>query len=139
MFLAAFAGIQAQDCNAIMLPFFNGDANRMANYPPEKLDIRCRYSQNAFYVSDTVPQGAVLRSLTEIKDYTTGNYLTENFVVNLNTLSYYGYSFQDMQCHYPKADVTICFPTPKSEHPYLVLRSLTETHMRTESPEYYAK
>ena len=63
--------------------------------------------------------------------------LTEDFVVDLNYLSYYQYSFSDLQFLYPKGNITICFPTPKSDHKYLVLRSLDETYRRTEFPEYY--
>ncbi len=135
--VAACTGLCAQNCEAIMLPYFGGNEQRMYEYPAPKLDWRCRYSQNAFYVTDQVPEEAVLRSLTEITDKMTGQRLTEDFVVDLNYLSYYQYNFLDMQCSYPKGNITICFPTPNSEHRYLVLRSLDETYRRTEFPEEY--
>ena len=130
---AGMAGVRAQNCEAIVLPFFGGDRAKMANYPADKLDYRCRYSRNAFYVSDTVPEVAEMRSLTELKDKATGRNLTEDFVVDLETLSYYAYNFLDLQCQYHEGGNTvICFPTPKSEHPYLVLRSLNEIQGMTE-------
>lgn len=135
--LMAFGGLRAQNCEAIMLPFFGGNVQEMYDYPAPKFEWRCSYSHNAFYVTDQVPEDAVLRSLTEITDKTTGENLTLDFVVDLDYLSYYQYSFQDMQCHYPKGNVTICFPTPNSAHAYLVLRSLDETYRRTEFPEQY--
>ncbi len=135
--LSVIGGAAAQNCEAIMLPFFGGNEQRMYEYPAPKFEWRCKYSQNAFYVTDQVPEDAVLRSLTEITDNSTGKKLTEDFVVDLDYLSYYQYSFQDMQCHYPKTNITICFPTPKSEHRYLVLRSLDETYRRTEYPDEY--
>lgn len=136
--LAAIGGLRAQDCEAIMLPFFGGDKQKMHEYPAPKFDIRCRYSQNAFYVTDQIPEGAEMRSLTEIADKMTGEKLGEDFRVDLNTLSYYRYTFSNMQLSYPKGNVTICFATPASDHKYLVLRSLDETYFRTEYPEKYS-
>lgn len=129
---ASFTGLRAQNCEAIVLPFFNGDKAKMANYPAEKLDYRCRYSQNAFYVSDTVPEWAEMHSLTELRNKMTGERLTEDYAVDLETLSYYEYNFLDLQCQYKESETVICFPTPKSKHPYLVLRSLRDIYALTE-------
>lgn len=138
LMLAAMS-MKAQDCNTFMLPYFQGDADRLAEYPAEKLDWRCRYAHNAFYESDVVPEGAVLMSIAEVTDKTTGEKLTADFQVDLSTLCYYGYDFQLFQLRYRKGDVTICFSTPASKHPYLVLRSLDETYERTEFPENFIK
>lgn len=135
--LMAICGLRAQNCEAIMLPYFHGNELDMANYPAPKLQWRCQYSQNAFYVCDKAPEDAELHSLTELYDKMTGVKLTEDFVVDLNTLSYYQYNFHDLQMLYAKGNVTIYFATPKSEHRYLVLRSLDETYRRTEFPEEY--
>lgn len=124
--LLAFAGANAQNCEAIMLPYFGGDADRMAEYPAEKLDWRCRYARNAFYESDTVPLFAYVYSIAEVQNLTTGEKLTEDFVVDLSTLSYYAYNFNQLQLQYKSPKVTICFRTPASAHPYLVLRSITD-------------
>ena len=129
-------GLKAQNCDAIVLPYFNGDKVKMADYPADKLDYRCQYSRNAFYVSDTVPDEAEVRSLTELQNKMTGERLTENFVVDLETLSYYAYTFLNLQQQYWRGNVVLCFPTPKSEHPYLVLRSLEEIGRLTD--DYYA-
>ena len=137
--LVAALSLNAQDCETFMLPFFQGDAARLAEYPAPKLDWRCRYAHNAFYESDVVPEGAQVISISEVTDKTTGKKLTDDFQVDLNTLCYYGYDFQRLQLRYPHGDVTICFPTPASKHPYLVLRSLDETYDRTEFPEKYVK
>ena len=139
MCIAAFTTLKAQNCEAIMLPFFGGNAELMANYPEPKFEWRCAYSRNAFYVSDTVPEDAEMHSLGELRNKMTKETLGEDFVVDLNTLSYYAYNFQQLQLQYPEGNVTICFPTPKSTHKYLVLRSLDETYFRTEFPENYAK
>ena len=130
--LMAIGDLSAQNCEAIMLPFFGGNKQKMDEYPAPKLEWRCKYSQNAFYVADQVPEGAEIHSLTELKEYSTGAKVTEAFVVDLETLSYYRYSFKELQCSYKSSDVTICFPTPASEHNYLVLRSLRETYSLTE-------
>ncbi|MBR4229281.1 MAG: hypothetical protein IKR83_01060 [Bacteroidales bacterium] len=130
--LMSISGLLAQNCEAIMLPYFGGNEQRMHEYPAPKFEWRCKYSQNAFYVADQVPENAVVRSLTEITEKSTGKKLTEEFVVDLETLSYYAYNFLDMQYEYKGDKTVICFPTPKSEHPYLVLRSLNETFALTE-------
>lgn len=131
LLVVGLAGLRAQNCEAIVLPYFNGDRAKLADYPLEKLDYRCRYSRNAFYVSDTVPDIAEMHSLSELKDKATGKNLSEDFVVDLESLSYYAYTFRELQCSYKETDVVICFPTPKSEHPYLVLRSIKEIHAIT--------
>lgn len=128
---AALTGLRAQNCEAIVLPLFNGDKAVLASCPAEKIDYHCRYSRNAFYVSDTVPEWAEMKSLTELRNKMTGETLTNDFVVDLETLSYYAYNFIDLQCQYRETDVVICFRTPKSEHPYLVLRSLKEIYALT--------
>lgn len=135
--LMAFGGVNAQNCEAIMLPFFGGNKQKMQEYPQPKFEWRCKYSQNAFYVTDQVPEGAEAHALSELVDKLTGEKLSDNFVVDLDYLSYYQYNFMDLQLHSPKGDASIYFPTPKSEHKYLVVRSCDETYRRTEFPEDY--
>ncbi len=124
--LMVFAGASAQNCDVIMLPYFGGDADRMAEYPAEKLDWRCRYARAAFYESDTVPSFAHVYSIADVTNKATGENLTEAFIVDLSTLSYYGYNFNDLQLQYKSPRETLCFRTPSSAHPYLVLRSITD-------------
>ncbi len=130
-------GLKAQDCRALVLPFFNGDEESMNRYPAEKLEWRCQYARNAFYVSDTVPQGAEVKSIAVVRNRQTGEYMAKDIRIDLGTLSYYAYTFSDLQQQYSKGNVTICFSTPGSDHPYLVMRSIDETYLRTEYPEQY--
>ncbi len=130
LFMVA-AGVRAQDCEALMLPYFGNDRVSMENYQtaaPYKYEWRCAYAKAAFYEADEVPAGADVFQISEVKDKFTGNTLSANYVVDLNTLSYYGYTFYDFQLRYPKGDKTLCFATPGSVHPYLVLRSIEEMH-----------
>lgn len=141
-FLVAALGLRAQDCEKIVLPFYNGNTERVAELPAEKLEYRCRYARSAFYVADEVPVATdnytvVIRQLSEVKDKVSGVALDENLVVDLESLNYYSYTFRDLQLSYPRGNVVLCFPTPASEHSYLVLRSLYEIHDRAEHPELF--
>ena len=125
----AATGLKAQDCDAIMLPYFKGDANRMQAYKenaPEKFQYRCNYATAAFIESDTIPAGLDVFNISEVKEIATGKNLSERFVVDLNTLSYYAYDFSRFQAMRHPDEVRVCFRTPGSSHPYLVLRSMME-------------
>ena len=133
MLLLAFAGIaRAQDCNALVSPYFRGDTQRMANYPADKFQWRCCHARAAFYESDTMPATADLFSISEVQNIGTGAHLSSEYVVDLNTLSYYAYNFIDFQQRYPRGNKTLCFATPASAHPYLVLRSMEEMNALAE-------
>ncbi len=121
--LLAAAGLKAQDCETLMLPYFNGDYNRYSNYPAEKLEWRCNFARSAFYVADEVPAGAVVLPIEKVKDKWSGEALPKDFKVDLTKLSYYAYDFERLQLEHKDLKTTICFSTPGSEHPYLVLRS----------------
>lgn len=125
--------MKAQSCETIMLPYFNGDVNAMNEYPDEKFEWRCEFARAAFYVSDAIPAGAEVYSITSVVSKVDGVSLPENFQVDLTTLSYYAYNFKELQVQYPNGNVTICFTTPASEHPYLVLRSIDEMYATAES------
>lgn len=129
--LIAAAGLKAQDCETIMLPFFNGDRDRMAEYPAPKLEWRCQFARTAFYVADEVPEGAEVRPIEDVKDVWTGVPLTRDFRVDLSELSFYAYNFELLQLQYKSTRVTLCFETPASEHRYLVLRSIYEMNKMT--------
>lgn len=129
--LMAVAGVKAQDCEALVLPYFGNDATRMARYQteaPYKFEWRCAYAKAAFYESDTVPAGADVFQITEVSNKFTGKTISANYQVDLNVLSYYTYDFINFQLRYPTGDKTLCFATPASVHPYLVLRSITDMH-----------
>ena len=125
--------LNAQSCETIMLPYFGGDADAMAAYPQEKLEWRCAFARAAFYESDTLPTGAVVYPITDVVSKADGKNLTQDFRVDLETLSFYAYNFKQFQLGFPKGNVTICFTTPGSEHQYLVLRSIDEMYAYAES------
>lgn len=131
--LMGTVGMKAQNCETIMLPYFNGDVNAMNEYPDEKFEWRCEFARAAFYVSDAIPAGAEVYSITSVVSKEDGLSLPQDYQVDLTTLSYYAYNFKELQVQYPKGNVTICFSTPASEHPYLVLRSIDEMYNMAES------
>ncbi len=124
MLLMASWCANAQDCSVLVLPYFGNNSEDMAKCPADKFQIYCMIARNAFYVSDTVPTDAEMYSINAVKDNFNSNFLPENFEVDLNTLSYFGYNFNLFQLSDPNK--TICFSTPGSTHPYLVLRSYYE-------------
>lgn len=129
--MMAATALKAQNCEALMLPFFNNDKEVMDQYineVPDKFAWRCAYVRSALYEADAVPEGAKMHSITEVKDRFTGAALPADLVVDLSTLSYYGYTFHDIQLQYPTGAQVICFATPSSKHPYLVLRSIDQAH-----------
>ena len=127
--VASVMGLKAQNCEALVLPYFNGDASAMAEYPQEKIDWLCAFARAAFYESDTVPTGAEVYPITEVQSKADGNNLTAGFIVDLSTLSFYSYTFKEIQLRYQRGNVTICFSTPASEHQYLVLRSVEDMYV----------
>ena len=135
--IVAAAGVKAQDCEAIMLPYFGGNMERMAAYrdkAPQKYMYRCVYAQSAFYESDTVPAGAEVLDITKVVEWSTGRTLPRNYVIDLNTFSYYAYNFSQIQVRHDSVTERTYFSTPGSRHPYLVLRSVNE--MTAAAEEY---
>ena len=119
--------VAAQSCDSIVLPYFGGDVVKMEQYKsiaPEKFEYRCLYSRSAFEESDTIPAGADVFPISSVQSLSTNEYLSNDYVVDLFTLSYYAYNFKSFQNNYPNSDKVLCFSTPSSTHPYLVLNSL---------------
>lgn len=94
-----FGKIQAQsrDCNAIVLPHVAYNQEVLDEMAPEKIDWYCRYSQSAFFFTNSVPSGAPVYQITDLKNNRTGNYVASDFKVDLNTLSFYAYNFNEYQ------------------------------------------
>lgn len=126
-------GLKAQNCTALVLPRFNGDTVAMADYPQEKQNWLCAFARSAFYESDTVPTGAAICPIGEVRANADGKYLTDSFVVDLTSLSFFAYNFIEIQHKYQNTDMIICFPTPNSKHPYLVMRSVNEMYAMADS------
>lgn len=134
LFMAAF-GAYAQDCEAIMLPYFKGNVERMISYrdnTPDKFMYRCIYAQSAFYESDTIPEGTEVLNISQVKEWLTGNFLPLDIVIDLNTFSFYAYNFGQIQVRHDSVTERTCFATPGSHHPYLVLRSVNEMNELTD-------
>lgn len=128
--------LKAQDCDVLLLPYFQNDREALEEYravAPEKIEWRCAYARSCFYVSDVVPEGAEVHKISEVRAVFSGEFLPENFEVDLNTLSVYAYNFRSFQNNYPAGNKEICFSTPASSHPYLVLRSVNQVYLLTES------
>ena len=129
-------GLKAQDCDAIMLPYFGYSKAQLENYKseaPEKFDYRCAYARAAFYESDTIPAGVDVFSITEVVDPQSGKPLPKSFKVDLNVMGYYSYTFSLFHGRYKDGNHAVCFSTPSSAHPYLVMRSLTEMRLIADS------
>lgn len=129
--MMAATALKAQNCETLLLPYFENDREIMeqfSNEVPDKFAWHCAVARSAFYEADAVPADAKMHSITEVKDRFTGAPLPADLVVDLSTLSYYGYTFHDIQLQYPTGAQVICFATPSSKHPYLVLRSIDQTH-----------
>ncbi|MBR1850915.1 MAG: hypothetical protein IJ789_06040 [Bacteroidales bacterium] len=139
LFLATVSSLNAQDCTEILLAKFNNDTALINDYPQVKLDYYCHYAQNAFYLSDELPEGAEVKPLTQVYNLRTGDVLTEQQASDLTSLIYYEYNFNKLQLQYYRGNITICFPLTNSLHKYLVLRSLDEIYDRTEFPHKYNK
>ena len=137
--MIATIGVKAQDCMSIVLPSFGYDTVAFNRYPAEKVMYRCLYSQTSFYESDTIPAGAEMFNISEVREAYGTNHLSQSYVVDLTTLSYYAYNFREIQMLYPTGNITICFATPSSTHPYLVLRSIEDTYRLADEAynEYY--
>lgn len=119
------AGVKAQDCEALILPYFGNNRAVMDRYPADKQDYYCMMARAAFYVSDTVPAGAEVVNFSEVQPYRGSAPLPANYVVDLNTLSYFAYNFEMFQKR-NGFETTVCFSTPSSTHPYLVMRSYSD-------------
>ncbi|MBR1784291.1 MAG: hypothetical protein IJ760_02500 [Bacteroidales bacterium] len=121
--VVAAYGLKAQSCDSILMSRFGGDRDLIASYPQEKIDFYCAFAHSAFYVTDTMPENAVVRSLSEVKRLSDGVALPLDYVVDLEHLIYYDYNFEAIQSQYTQLKDPICFPTPASDKKYLILRS----------------
>ncbi|MCQ2273689.1 MAG: hypothetical protein MJZ86_02725 [Bacteroidales bacterium] len=118
----------AQDCDAILAPFFQLNNMNKDDYPAEKAAWFCILSQNSFYLSTTAPREAHVYDLTDLTDLTTGEKVSSDFVPDLNTLSYYRYNFSHFR--HMSGDRACYFRYGRrSDHTYLVLRETNEAYL----------
>lgn len=123
--------VVAQNCNYIVYPCYGTDESCLAFVAPEKVEWRCNYSHNCFFVTDELPSDAEVYPITVVRNLLTNEMLTESFVVDLDSLSVYRYSFMDLQKPNGVGN-NVYFATPNSSHAYLGLRSSGEAMMRIE-------
>ena len=124
MFWLSLSAQEPFTCRDVVLPMVGGSVERVDQYPVEKLEWHCQFSRNSMYVSDTMPADAVVYDISEVKDLATGKVLPADYVVNLDRMSFYAFSFNDFRHRHYHSQ--IYFRTPASEHPYLVLRTYDE-------------
>ena len=135
MAMGFWGNLNAQDCRELLSTYFIANNIDPDDYPMEKMEIRCRFSHNAFYLTDNVPDYATVNDITELTHVMTGEHPTKDFVVDLEHLSYYDYNFQQFQ--FEDFDHTVYFKLQKGPKKYLALRSYSETYDRSEYPERY--
>lgn len=118
----------AQNCDEIVLPHVNYDRAKLEQMPQDKIQWYCNFSRNSFFVTNEVPAGAIVHDIRDVVNKRTGAKVGDGFVVNLATLSYYAYNFDEFQ--YQNYDKTVYFHTPGSPYRYLGLYTINETHRR---------
>ena len=130
-----WGNLRAQDCNEIVRPYFlfnNVDSNI---YPAGKLEWRCNYSKNAFYLVDRVPENAFVYDFTELTNVLTKQHPSSDYIVDLNHLSYYLFDFEKFQCQH--FEHTIYFRLKNGPKKFLAVRNIMEMTDRTERPQNY--
>lgn len=128
--------LQAQDCDAIVGPYLTIRGLDSTSYPIEKIEYFCRVSQNAFYLTNEVPEDAVVYNLRDLTNRITGQKISRDFVVDLNTLSLWEYNFLQFQVEHK--NVTIYFRLgPKNTARFLAVRNYGEALDRTDFPERF--
>lgn len=137
--LTGLAGTaMAQDCEAIVGPFFTLNGIDPDNYPTDKYAYRCLFSQNSFFLTDQAPEGSTIYNLSELTDLLTGLKVPENFVINLDNFSIYRYDFREFQRYDHHRTVYFRLGRNNQYH-YLAVRSYDEASRRTYYPEEYIK
>lgn len=127
------AAVQAQNCEAIVQPLLEQMGTTKDYYPAEKINHFCIFSHQAFYLTDKVPDAALVYEISDLVTWGTDSHPSADMVIDLNTLSFWAYNFQNFQ----RVDRTIYFQLgKKNSHKYLAVRSYNETSILTEQIEY---
>ena len=124
-----------RDCNAILQDYFAVSKNNPDTYPADKAEWRCKFSANAFYLTNDVPNGSTTFLFSQLTNLVTGVHPSDSTVIDLNTFSFYTYNFHDFQAKdYYR---TIYFELKGGPYRYLAVRSWGEMFGRTDYPEQY--
>lgn len=125
--------LQAQNCEYIVGAKYGYNMKTIAEMPKEKLYWCCRFSTNKLFEADTVPRGARVYNISEVKNIMTQETLPDDFVVNMDSLSCYAYDFDYF---HPTTDgEPVYFRTPNSAKPFLGVRSFEAARAMTEEQE----
>ena len=135
MAMGLLGNLNAQDCREMLSAYFSANNIDPDKYPVEKMEIRCRFSHNAFYLTDKVPDNATVNDITELSHVVTGEHPSTDFVVDLNRLSYFDYDF--LQFQFKDYERTIYFRLHNGPKKFLALRAYSEIYDRSEYPERY--
>ena len=128
--------VQAQDCNAIVRPLCilrDIDTN---TYPAEKLQIFCHYSQCAFFITQQLPERAVVNDISVLTNTITGEKVSRNFVADLNTISFWGYDFDKFRPHGWEGPIYFRMGRGSTTQ-YLGVRTYSEAMARSTHPEQF--
>lgn len=131
---SASAGrLSAQNCEEIVLPHINYNRDVLEIMPAEKMDWYCRYSQSAFFLTDKVPSDAIVYDLTELVCKRDNAHVAADFMVDLNTFSYYAYNFYDFQIRTQHDQIYFRLNRGDS-HKYLGVRTLLQMQQIANEP-----
>ncbi len=98
--------------------------------PTFKIAYWCSFSKECFFVTDEIPENALVYGIEEIRSRRTGVNLPANYVVDMDSLNYFEYTFGDMQQRPGHWSKTIYYRTPGSTHAYLAVRGYGEAQDR---------
>ena len=121
MAVVASSPCVAQNCDSLVRPKFASVPQVYDQQPAQKIQHYCNFAYNAFYWSDTLPQNAVVYDIADVSNKVSGQHISQNKIINLNTFSYYAYNFDEFQ--YRNYYQFICFRVGAGNPArYLVLR-----------------
>ena len=127
---------KAQDCEAIVGPYLTIRGLDPQSYPIEKQEYFCQVSRNTFYLVDEVPEGAPVYNIREVTNRLTGKKVSRDFVVDLNTLSFWEYDFMNFQVSHPYVTIYYRLGSNNTAQ-YLDVRNYGEALERTNFPERF--
>ncbi|MBQ6068936.1 MAG: hypothetical protein IJK84_05480 [Bacteroidales bacterium] len=127
---------KAQDCRSIVRPMYILEGMDSTTYPVEKEEIYCIISHNAFFITQEVPEGAIVNDIGDLTDLITGQKLPKDYVADLNTISYYRYNFDKFRGKDFKQTVYFRMGK-KGDIKYLGVRSYPEAMARWSNPEQF--
>lgn len=127
---------KAQDCRSIVGPLIVLRGIDTNTYPAEKLDNYCQFSQNAFFITNQPPANAIVHDISELTNTVTGERVNQDFIADLNTISYWGYNFYNFRPRGEEGPIYFRMGRGRAVQ-YLAVRSYNEAMARTTHPEEF--